>query len=56
MVKHGGGKAAMVCGCFSGFIRVRSIHQINDIMDQFDYCDNLDEKMVPHADNSMPLL
>ena len=29
MVKHGGGKGAMVWGCFSSFSGVRSIHRIN---------------------------
>ena len=55
-VKHGGGKSAIVWGCFSGFSGVGPIHRINGIMDRFVYCDTLKEKMVPYADDNMPLL
>ena len=32
-VKHGSGKGAMVCGCFSGFNGVGSIHRINGLIE-----------------------
>ena len=51
-VKHGGGKGAMVWGCFTGFNGVGPILQINGIIDHFVYHDIL----VPHADDKMPLL
>ena len=32
-IKHGGGKSAMVWGCFSGFSGVGPIYLINGLMD-----------------------
>ena len=55
MVKHGGGKDAMVLGFFLVLV-VGPIHRINGVMDRFAYRDILKEIMVPHADNNMPLL
>ena len=56
MVKQCGGKGEIVWGCFSDFSGVGPIHQTNGIMDRFVYFDILEEKMVPHANNNMPLL
>ena len=56
MVKSGCRKGAMVWGCFSGFSGVGPFHPINGIMDQFVYCDILEEKMVSQADSNIPLL
>ena len=55
-IKHGGGKSAMVWGCFSGFSGFGPIYRINGIMDQYVYRDILKEKVVPHTDNNVPLL
>ena len=52
--KSGGGKGAFVWDCFSGICGVIPIHQVNGIMDQIVNRNNLEEKMVPHADK-MPL-
>ena len=55
-VKRGGGKGAMVWACFSGFSGVGLTYLLNATMDRFVYHYILEEKMVPHADNNMPLL
>ena len=55
-IKHGGGKSAMVWGCFSGFSGGGPIYRIKGIMDKYVYRDILKEKVVPHTDNNMPLL
>lgn len=52
-VKHGGGNV-LVWGCFSGH-GIGPIHRINGIMDRFVYKDILENIMLPHAEEEMPL-
>lgn len=52
-VKHGGAKI-MVWGCFS-YNGVGPIYRIPGIMDQHEYIRILNEVMLPHAEEEMPL-
>lgn len=52
-VKHGGG-SIMVWGCFSRS-GVGPLVKIDGIMDRFLYKDILENNMLPHADEEMPL-
>lgn len=52
-VKHGGGNV-IVWGCFSGH-GIGPIHRIDGIMDRFMYKDILQDVMLPHAEEEMPL-
>lgn len=52
-IKHGGGNV-LVWGCFSGF-GIGPLQKINGIMDRFMYKDILENIMLPHAEEEMPL-
>lgn len=52
-VKHGGG-SVMVWGCFSA-AGCGPLHQINGIMDRFQYRDIMESVMLPYAEEEMPL-
>ena len=53
-VKHGGGNI-MIWGCFS-WNGVGPIHRILDTMDRFKYKNILEHKMLPYADENMPII
>lgn len=52
-VKHGGG-SVIVWGCFSGF-GMGPLHNIIGIMDRFMYRDILQNVMLPHVEDTLPL-
>ena len=56
-MKHGGGNIGniMVWGCFSGR-GVGPLVRVDGKMDRFQYLGILEQQMLPHAEENMPLL
>lgn len=52
-VKHGGGNV-MVWGCFSGY-GIGPVRKIEGQMDQYQYKKILEETMIPHSEENLPV-